>query len=142
MQKHGQQLMITIESIHTQCKGAYGSPRIVRALRALSLSASKPRVESLMRERDICARHKQRYKATTDSKHGLSEATNLLERKFTPSVPNQVRTSNITYLTQIRYPLFQTFRRPSNAPLTSLFQLATLCQRELAKVEEMLRART
>ncbi|MET3139946.1 transposase InsO family protein [Undibacterium sp. GrIS 1.2] len=72
------QLLRTIESIHTQCKGAYGSPRIVRELRSRGLSASKARVERLMREHGIRARHKQRYKFTTDSKHGLPVAENLL----------------------------------------------------------------
>ena len=35
---------------------------------------------------------------TTDSKHGLPVAGNLLDRNFTPAAPNQVWTSDITYL--------------------------------------------
>ena len=35
-----------------------------------------------MRENGIRARHKRRYKATTDSKHGLPVADNLLNRHF------------------------------------------------------------
>ena len=46
----------------------------------------------------IYARHKRRYKVTTDSKHGLPVAENLLARNFTPTAPNQVWTSDITYL--------------------------------------------
>jgi len=46
----------------------------------------------------IHARHKRRYKATTDSKHSLPVAENLLARDFTPSGPNQAWTSDITYL--------------------------------------------
>lgn len=92
------QLLPTIESIHTQFKGAYGSPRIVRELRSRGQSASKERVERLMRENGIRARHKRRYKVTTDSKHGLPVADNLLARNFTPAAPNQVWTSDITYL--------------------------------------------
>ncbi len=34
----------------------------------------------------------------TDSKHGLPVADNLLDRNFTPVAPNQVWTSDITYL--------------------------------------------
>lgn len=93
-----EQLLSTIKNIYRQCKGAYGSPRIVRELRARGLSASKLRVERLMREHGIRARHKRRYKVTTDSKHGLPLAENLLERNFAPSAPNQVWTSDITYL--------------------------------------------
>ncbi len=46
----------------------------------------------------IYARHKRRYKVTTDSKHGLPVAENLLARNFMPTAPNQVWTSDITYL--------------------------------------------
>jgi transposase InsO family protein len=51
-----------------------------------------------MRENGIHARHKRRYKVTTDSRHGLPVAENLLARNFTPTAPNQVWTSDITYL--------------------------------------------
>ena len=44
------------------------------------------------------ARHTRRYKVTTDSKHNLPVAPNLLDRNFTPSAPNQIWTSDITYL--------------------------------------------
>jgi transposase InsO family protein len=71
----------------------------ISGYRACSLfSAGKERVERLMRENGIHARHKRRYKVTTDSKHGLPVADNLLDRNFTPTSPNQVWTSDITYL--------------------------------------------
>jgi putative transposase len=92
------QMLTLIRAIHAELKGAYGSPRMVRELRARGFSASKARVERLMRENGIRARHKRRYKATTDSKHGLAVADNLLDRNFTPSAPNEVWTSDITYL--------------------------------------------
>jgi transposase InsO family protein len=69
---------------------------MVRELRARGFSASKARIERLMRENGIRGRHKRRYKATTDSKHSLPVAENLLARNFTPSGPNQVWTSDIT----------------------------------------------
>jgi len=92
------QLLALIQSIHAELKGAYGSPRMVRELRARGFSVSKVRVERLMREHGLQGRHKRRYKATTDSKHRLPVAENLLQRDFTPSGPNQVWTSDITYL--------------------------------------------
>ena len=92
------QMLALIQSIHAELKGAYGSPRMVRELRARGFPASKARVERLMQENGIRARHKRRYKVTTDSKHSLPVAKNLLDRNFTPSAPNQVWTSDITYL--------------------------------------------
>ena len=92
------QMLALIRAIHAELKGAYGSPRMVRELRNRGFSASKARVERLMRENGIRARHKRRYKATTDSKHNLPVAPNLLERDFTPEAPNQVWTSDMTYL--------------------------------------------
>ncbi|MBZ0090672.1 MAG: IS3 family transposase [Sulfuricellaceae bacterium] len=92
------QMLALIRAIHAELKGAYGSPRMVRELRARGFSASKDRVERLMRENGIRARHKRRFKATTDSKHALPVAGNLLDRNFTPSAPNQVWTADMTYL--------------------------------------------
>ena len=92
------QMLALIRAIHAELKGAYGSPRMVRELRARAFSASKERVERRMRDNGIHARHKRRYKVTTDSKHGLPVAKNLLARNFMPRAPNQVWTSDITSL--------------------------------------------
>ena len=92
------QMLALIRAIHAEIRGAYGSPRMVRELRTRGFPAGRERVERLMRENGIRARHKRRYKVTTDSKHGLPVADNLLGRNFTPTAPNQVWTSDITYL--------------------------------------------
>jgi len=92
------QLLALIRSIHAQYKGAYGSPRIVDELRDMGFPAGKERVARLMRENGIRARHKRRFKATTDSKHTLPVAANLLDRNFTPATPNQVWTADMTYV--------------------------------------------
>ena len=72
------QTLAVIRAIHAEIKGAYGSPRMLRELRLRGFTAGKERVERLMRENGIRARHKRRYKATTDSKHDLPVAANLL----------------------------------------------------------------
>jgi len=92
------QLLAVIQAIHKELKGAYGSPRMVRELRGRGIPAGKPRVERLMRENGIRARHKRRYKATTDSTHTLPIAENLLDRNFAPAAPNQAWSSDITYI--------------------------------------------
>ena len=92
------QTLAVIRAIHVELKGAYGRPRMVRELRRRGFTAGKERIERLMRENGIRARHKRRYQVTTDSKHGLPVAANLLNQNFTPAGPNQVWTSDITYL--------------------------------------------
>jgi putative transposase len=92
------QLLELIRAIHTQLKGAYGSPRMVREIRGRGFPASKERVERLMRENGIRGRHKRRYKATTDSKHSLPETPNVLDRNFQPSSPDQAWTADLTYV--------------------------------------------
>ena len=92
------QMLALIRAIHAELKGAYGSPRMVKELRGRGFAASKARVERLMREHGIRARHKRRYKATTDSRHALPVADNLLDRHFNPAAPDRVWTSDITYI--------------------------------------------
>lgn len=92
------QMLALIQAIHAELKGAYGSPRMVRELRDRGFPASKERVERLMRENGIRARHKRRFKATTDSLHALPVAQNLLDRDFTPTAPNQAWTADMTYI--------------------------------------------
>lgn len=92
------QMLALIQAVHAELKGSYGSPRMVLELRSRGFSAGKDRVERLMRDNGIMARHKRRYKATTDSKHSLAVAGNALNRNFKPAAPNRVWTSDITYI--------------------------------------------
>ena len=93
-----QQLLSVIRGIHQQYRGAYGSPRLYRELRARGYRVGKERVERLMREHGIRARHKRRWRATTDSKHSLPVAADLIGRDFAPARPNQSWGADITYL--------------------------------------------
>jgi putative transposase len=92
------QMLSLIRAIHNEFKGAYGSPRMVDEIRGRGFPASKERVERLMRENGIRARHKRRYKATTDSRHALPVADNLLDRHFAPEAPNQAWSADLTYI--------------------------------------------
>lgn len=55
-------MLALIRAIHAEFRGAYGSPRMVLELRARGFSASKERVERLMQENGIRARHKRKFK--------------------------------------------------------------------------------
>lgn len=92
------QLLTLIRAIHARTKGAYGSPRIFDELKAQGHPVSKTRVERLMREHGIRARHKRRFRATTDSSHTLPVAPNVLQRQFTAQAPNTRWVADITYV--------------------------------------------
>ena len=51
-----------------------------------------------MKQHGIKARGKRKFVVTTDSKHNLPVAPNLLNRNFQPDAPNCVWTSDITYI--------------------------------------------
>ena len=60
----------------------------------------------------IRARHKRRYRMTTDFRHKPPVAPNVLNRNFTPAEPNQVFTSDITSIwTDEGCPLLTAFIR-------------------------------
>lgn len=92
------QLIILIRAVHARTRGAYGSPRIYQEIKANGHAVSKTRVEQLMREHGIRARHKRRYRATTNSRHSLPVAPNVLGRQFNPAVPNAAWATDITYI--------------------------------------------
>jgi len=91
-------LLAHIRAIHAESKGAYGWPRMWRELRRRNIKVGKERVRKMMQDNDIRARGKKKYKATTDSNHGLPVSENLLNRNFTPEQPNQIWTGDITYI--------------------------------------------
>lgn len=92
------QAVALMRAIHAQVKAAYGSRRMHRELQGRGWHIGLSRVERLMRDNGIRARHKRRYRATTDSKHALPVADNLLDRQFTPAAPNMTWTGDITYI--------------------------------------------
>ena len=51
-----------------------------------------------MQRHGIRARGKRRFRITTDSRHGLPIAPNLLNRNFTVSAPNRVWAGDMTYI--------------------------------------------
>jgi len=87
-----------IKAAHAGSKGEYGWPRIWKELLARGVRVGKDRIQKLMKQHGIKARGKRRYVVTTDSRHNLPIAPNLLDRNFQPEQPNAVWTSDITYI--------------------------------------------
>ena len=87
-----------IKAAHAGSNGEYGWPRIWREPYVHGVRAGKDRIRKLMKLRGIKARDKKRYVVTTDSRHNLPIAPNLLERNFQPEQPNAVWTGDISYI--------------------------------------------
>lgn len=93
-----ERLLAEIRAIHVENKARYGSPRMRDELKERGHDAGKHRVARLMRENGIQARLRPRFRRTTDSRHDLPVAPNLLERDFTAAAPNQAWVGDITYV--------------------------------------------
>ena len=93
-----ERLLVEIKAIHDQSKRRYGSPRIHRALRDQGIRCGQKRVARLMRAHGIRAQRMRRFTATTDSKHRLPVAENVLNRQFDVEVPNARWAADITYI--------------------------------------------
>ena len=77
----------------------YGSPRVHAELRREGRRHARRRIEHLMREMGLSARQgRRRAPRTTDSRHQLPVAPNLLARNFTAETPDQVWLADISYL--------------------------------------------
>jgi len=88
-----------IRRVHAHHRERYGAPRIHAELRAEGHTVSRKRIERVMRQYGIRARAPRRYRAcTTDSKHSLPVAANLLDQNFAADRPNQVWLAVITYI--------------------------------------------
>jgi putative transposase len=93
-----QELLKRIKEIFKASRGTYGSPRILRELRSEGIVVNHKTVEELMKKNGIRAKQKKKFKATTNSKHNLPVAENLLDRDFTETKPNQTWVGDITYI--------------------------------------------
>jgi putative transposase len=92
-------LLAAIRQVHHDSYGRYGSPRVHAALQRQGRGASRGRIERAMRRNDIRAiTARPRRVRTTDSRHDLPIAPNLIARDFTASAPNRVWLADITYI--------------------------------------------
>jgi putative transposase len=96
--RRDRQLGTMIRAAHTASGGTYGSPRITRDLKEAGEDVARKRVARLMRENGLCGQAPRRFRRTTDSKHDLPIADNIVARDFNPDAPNQVWAADISYV--------------------------------------------
>jgi len=97
--KRHSDLTCEIEAIHTDrdMKG-YGSPRVHQELVARGHEVSENTVAKLMRANGIRAASSRKFRVTTDSRHSLPVAKNVLNREFQQETPDRVWLADITYI--------------------------------------------
>ena len=77
---------------------SYGSRRVVAELANRGITVGRFKVRRLMRQQGLKPVWKRKFVHTTDSKHDLPIADNVLDRQFNPTAPNQAYVSDITYV--------------------------------------------
>jgi putative transposase len=79
-------------------KGRSGSPGLTLDLADAGQQYDRKTVAESMRRQGLRAKAAKKFKATTNSKHDLPVAPNLLQQNFTATAPNRKYVSDITYL--------------------------------------------
>jgi len=88
-----------VEKIYYDSNRVYGAGKIQKALlNAHGESVGIGRVRRQMRLRKLESKVRKKYKATTNSRHNLPAAENILNRDFKADKPNRKLVSDITYI--------------------------------------------
>lgn len=87
-----------LKNLFDQHKENYGSRRLLAQLKMKGFKVGRYRVRTLMKKHDLVVKQKLRFKKTTDSQHQNPIAENVLDRQFEVTKPNEVWTTDITYL--------------------------------------------
>lgn len=95
-------LLTKVRRIHANTRGSYGSRRMSKELRDDGHDVGRYRARSLMKKAGVAVKQRKRFKKTTDSKHNLPVAPNLLDRKFSVDRPNDAWCADISYLWTIQ----------------------------------------
>ena len=96
--KENEKILMEIKESHINSRRTYGSPRITDELRSKGIKCGRNRVARIMKMHGIVAKAAKKFKATTNSKHNLPVAENLLNQNFETEKPNTVWASDITYI--------------------------------------------
>ena len=87
-----------MKELFAASRGSLGSRTMMKNLRSEGFEIGRERVRNLMKRLKLKVKAKRKYKVTTDSKHALPVAENVLNREFSPPAPNQVWATDITFV--------------------------------------------
>jgi len=87
-----------MKALFRASRDSLGSRMMMKNLRDEGFAIGRDRTRRLMKALNLKVKQKRKYKVTTDSRHALPVAENVLNRAFSPAAPNQVWGTDITYL--------------------------------------------
>ncbi len=93
-----QEMIDWVKDIAESSRYSYGSRRMKKALNALGYPVSRNKARKLMKEANVKARQRKKFKVTTNSNHKQPVFDNLLKRQFDVSQTDQVYASDVTYI--------------------------------------------
>jgi len=99
-------LVARIGEVHAEVRGRYGSPRVHAELSARGVACCVNTVAEVMRANGIRAKKSRRFVRTTDSRHHLAVAPNVLGRDFAPAGPDEKWCADFTYVPTLEGWLF------------------------------------
>jgi putative transposase len=91
-------LELEIRAAHKRTRQTYGPERLQRDLADNGVVVGVHRIKRIRRKLGLRCRQKRKFKVTTDSRHSLPVAENLLDQKFEASAPNKIWLTDITYI--------------------------------------------
>ena len=91
-------LEIEIRAAHQRTRQTYGPERLQQDLAAHGVSVGVHRIKRVRRKLGLHCKQRRKFKATTNSRHSLPVAKNLLAQRFTADTPSQAWLSDITYV--------------------------------------------
>jgi len=95
---HEARLVVEIKAIHVQSRETYGAKRIQAELKSKFIFVGLSKIRRLRNLHQIKCKQYRAFKITTNSKHSLPFADNLLQQNFNVTTPNKVWVSDITYI--------------------------------------------
>ena len=91
-------LEIEIKAAHKRNREVAGPETIQRDLAVQGIKVGICRIRKIRKKLGIRCKQTKKFKATTDSKHKLPVAENILEQKFKADALNKIWVSDITYI--------------------------------------------
>jgi putative transposase len=91
-------LELEIQAAHRRTRQTYGPERLQRDLAAHGVTIGLYRIKRIRRKLGLRCKQKRKFRVTTDSRHDMPVAGNLLEQRFQASAPAKVWLSDLTYI--------------------------------------------